>query len=539
MRLRLLKYAPLANRMRSLMRTKAPSVGPRAGARSGMASPLRAGFADDDRGQMLILAGVILVLGFVIVGSTLIQLQNVGEETARLQRESLVDEFTTMLATFNETLGDATAVGNVNVEDFAARLDKVEQDVRVLTTKRGLVLEAERDGSPAAEQEAGVARPSRCANRLDNVDGIVTGVENESRRASIVGVVYRVWITDGQETIQDTVYFRFYPCVVERLYTPLDRFLDSQSMLGTEPPTGFSADPQTNGFAAPGGPVVTVTEYGAGGGPVATYRFAVNDVPSNNNWSQPLKIKGAGNGQYADTSSASNSMLLEFDDPAFVPGSTINSVKLYLRGYVDPLGVGDTFNVTPVLGGVDGIAHTLVPVATPTDISYDITNRRPGGGAWTTADLTNLQVRLKGVDNGVPPTGAWYADNATLAVRAQTTLVYNGHGVFQRTGLPDYDRHWLLMNVTTGSDETVRLDIYNWSLGGGSGDWEPWNAHVSGNGSIPAPGAGPEILRRLYEDYQISSSDIVRVRVFFTAADDTIGASSLIVDELRIKSVLD
>jgi hypothetical protein len=458
----------------------------------------------------------------------------VGEETARLERESLVDEFVALIGTLNETLGDVTDVGNVNVDDFRERLGDIERNVRELTTKRGLVLEAELDGTAQAESEADVDRPSRCANPVRNDGGVIIGVELASRRASIVGVVYRIWITDGQETIEDVIYFRFHQCVVAQLFTPLDAFLAAQSDLATEPPLGFPTGFQYRNDGA----TASLTEQSQFGGAVTTYRFDVGSVASDTDWSQENRIRFGGDGSLTDTGSASNTMLVNFDDPGFT-GAQIESVKLTLRGKVDALAVGDTFELKPVLGGVDGAAQSVIPTAVLTDMSYDITNLRPGGGAWTVTDLTNLQMRMRGVSNGVLPTGKWYADNATLVVRAQTQSIYNGHGVFQRTGLPDYDRHWLLFNATAvpaPAEEEVQLQIYNWSLNGGAGDWEAWNAHVGGSGVL---GAAPaSAVRRLHDGYQISGSDIVRVRFLFNTPNDPT-SSTLTVDELRVKSVLD
>jgi len=190
-----------------------------------------------------------------------------------------------------------------------------------------------------------------------------------------------------------------------------------------------------------------------------------------------------------------------------------------------------------VLNGVNGVPRTLIPLAADTDMVYDITTRRPGGGAWSTADLAALEFRLRGASS-LAPHGPWWVDNMTLVVQAQTAVLHNGHAVFQRTGVPDYDRHWLLMNTTgPASDEPVRLDLYNWTLNDGAGDWEAWNADVGGDGLVPAPGT--PLMRLLQAEHHLSANGIVRVRFTFTDLDDLAGASSLRVDELVVKSALD
>lgn len=95
---------------------------------------------------------------------------------------------------------------------------------------------------------------------------------------------------------------------------------------------------------------------------------------------------------------------------AIPAGSTINSVTIHGRLATSEGANGNYVFMFLRLGGtnVDGPAHDVHPIYIPDWRDFNDTLARPGGGAWTLADLATLEI---GVGVAVPN---FWADCTTL-----------------------------------------------------------------------------------------------------------------------------
>jgi hypothetical protein len=101
-------------------------------------------------------------------------------------------------------------------------------------------------------------------------------------------------------------------------------------------------------------------------------------------------ISSAGNGQAEQYSTGPNSI------PS---GSTINSVSVYSRARKES-GSGATWSVRLYLGAsyTASSAHFF----TTSYVSFTDVLSRPGGGTWTLADLSTVEVRFTGTGSTIP-----------------------------------------------------------------------------------------------------------------------------------------
>jgi hypothetical protein len=82
---------------------------------------------------------------------------------------------------------------------------------------------------------------------------------------------------------------------------------------------------------------------------------------------------------------------------AIPPGDVINSVTVHGRMVHDPVNPASTFRFFLRLGGVESYGPTLNTPDGPTWYDIEQTIARPGGGAWSLADLASLEIGVHSV----------------------------------------------------------------------------------------------------------------------------------------------
>lgn len=170
-------------------------------------------FGKDERGQLLILTGVLLVLGFVVIGTTVVQLRSLEESTSRIQRDGLLDSVDALMSNFNRTVRDSVLIGDTNLTDFKQRTTLGEERLRDTATRSGLYVSiALREDAPTTSWW----RDSRCGGYSTTYtqDGVVVGYDLTTQEETIAGAVYDVHITDGRQSIRMDYYVKIFECML-------------------------------------------------------------------------------------------------------------------------------------------------------------------------------------------------------------------------------------------------------------------------------------------------------------------------------------
>ncbi len=162
--------------------------------------------------------------------------------------------------------------------------------------------------------------------------------------------------------------------------------------------------------------------------PNATMTLRGNAVAQASNWeSENEAVKGTselGNNYAKYKFSNEDTYTANLPSPGS-PTTTVKQVKIHGSGYIKDTQVNDGWRLTGCLPtGCTQISAVFTaasaPAGNPT-FTYDITDLRPGGGAWTWADIENLQVRVTPTvvtdgTNGNANDGQWHLDNLWATV---------------------------------------------------------------------------------------------------------------------------
>lgn len=174
-------------------------------------APVRAGGARRDGGQMLLLSGVLLVLGFVILGTTLVQLQGMEGGTERTQRDNVMRTAEELVAGLNQTIQDSMVIGETNTTSFKETLRGAEASFRDNAVRAGLYASVQLVVDPPQDI---FWRESRCMgyNPDASEGGIIVGWEEGSFDESIAGAVYHIHLTDGKQSFRTDLYVKLLDC---------------------------------------------------------------------------------------------------------------------------------------------------------------------------------------------------------------------------------------------------------------------------------------------------------------------------------------
>ncbi len=160
---------------------------------------------------MLLLSGVLLVLGFVILGTTLVQLQGMDGGTERSQRDNVMRTAEELVAGLNQTIQDSMIIGETNTTSFKETLRGAEDSFRDNAVRAGLYASVQLVVDPPQDI---YWRESRCMgyNPEASEGGIIVGWEAETFEESIAGAVYHIHLTDGKQSFRTDLYVKLLDC---------------------------------------------------------------------------------------------------------------------------------------------------------------------------------------------------------------------------------------------------------------------------------------------------------------------------------------
>ncbi|MBW3582615.1 MAG: hypothetical protein KY455_05895 [Euryarchaeota archaeon] len=358
-------------------------------------------FREDESGQLLILTGVLLVMGFVVVGSTLVQVQTLEESTARLARESILVPFDDLLIKFNQTLRDSVTIGETNVTVFKNTAEHSSDRLRESAIGRGLYLSAEPVKDPSTSL---FWRDARCGAFKEVQDGFVLAYHAETREESIVGAVYEIYATNGDQTMKTQYYVKFYDCLPSTTVTFVDSYIATPNTKGPpETVVDFvNAKSETDGGAA-----ANLTEQVQLDAP--SPGTALADPPTTNvaGWENKNSIKFSdGDIAYkAPGTTAADHFKFNMEVASFPPGDIYTNLVIHLDGwyYEDPVSlyVDDHFDIYATYKGQTIGPFAIQPsnIDPPTPPTVSIPTNPWGNLTWTRAELAATEWDIK-IDEG-------------------------------------------------------------------------------------------------------------------------------------------
>jgi hypothetical protein len=155
-----------------------------------------AGLRGDEEGNLLVLAGVFLVLGFVVLASTVSHMQGRDAADSGAQREGVVMTLEDLLGTLEASLGGLAVKGHTNTTEFGLMKEALERVLQEEAARAGLYIEFVADSSDPSVWR----RPDRCYaySVTETRDGIVVGYAEDDFKKTIAGVSYLIHGTDGK-----------------------------------------------------------------------------------------------------------------------------------------------------------------------------------------------------------------------------------------------------------------------------------------------------------------------------------------------------
>ncbi|MHB8603872.1 MAG: hypothetical protein ACYDCK_01350 [Thermoplasmatota archaeon] len=103
---------------------------------------------DDDRGQLMMLAGIILILAFIVTALTLSQISDLEKQASQEQSSPLLNEYRAVRDKIGSTLADATGTGTDN-GTFKSTFKSIVAGLKGVEQAKGYDVVAFLAGSPA------------------------------------------------------------------------------------------------------------------------------------------------------------------------------------------------------------------------------------------------------------------------------------------------------------------------------------------------------------------------------------------------------
>lgn len=366
-------------------------------------------FREDESGQLLILTGVLLVMGFVVVGSTLVQVQTLEESTARLARESILVPFDDLVLKFNQTLRDSVTIGETNVTVFHNTANHSADRLRESAIGRGLYLSAETVKDPST---AIFWRDARCGAFKEVDDGFIIAYHAETREESIVGAVYEIYATNGDQTMKTQYYVKFYDCLPRTTTTFVDSY---KATPNTKGPPETVVDFVKAKSEMDGGAAANVTEQTVTGTAATTW-ITADEKSVSANWEDKNSIKFSDDESATklSTEGANDYFRFNLDVPA--DAGVFTELVLHVDGWhANGQYTDDHIDIWATLDGKTSGPYEVTTgtsnPSTPPTVSIPL---NPNGvPVWTRAELDRTVWNLTidegplGQDSGVD----WFVDS--------------------------------------------------------------------------------------------------------------------------------
>ncbi len=177
----------------------------------------------DDRGQFLVVSGVLLVLGMMVFASTLITLNANQETGARDQRDLMVAQVDEIVATLDGALLNTVRPGEMNTTDFRSIAQVTQTQVQENAIRSGLFASITLVEDLTELDLALVQQEHRClgvdVDASMDAGGAILGWDLDTLERGIVGAVYEIYVTDGTKSLRIDHYAKLRDCVSEDLQT--------------------------------------------------------------------------------------------------------------------------------------------------------------------------------------------------------------------------------------------------------------------------------------------------------------------------------
>lgn len=174
----------------------------------------------DEKAHLLAISGVILVLGFLTLGSTLVLVNNLEADTIRGQTGIHKDAHRIM-SELNATLNRIMDQGTMEVAYYHNISASLEKEAQQQAAEAGFYASIRLTSEPSTQA---FHRPGRCLGYDPDAStgGVIIGWEDESRQRGIAGAVYEVHMTDGRETLRTDYYVKFFDCLKDVVHTHIE-----------------------------------------------------------------------------------------------------------------------------------------------------------------------------------------------------------------------------------------------------------------------------------------------------------------------------
>lgn len=175
------------------------------------------GSGPGDRGQLLLLSGIILALAFLITALTLNQVANMESQVSREQRAIIIDEFSFLREEINTTLSDLVTSSTSN-STFNDTFDRMVFSIKSVERGHGydlvVVKGAPGYATPATEEDnftaegkkyKGVSFDGHRNFTGEVYDGVNDGILWYD--GEIKGVVVYIYISDEVASMEEVLLF--------------------------------------------------------------------------------------------------------------------------------------------------------------------------------------------------------------------------------------------------------------------------------------------------------------------------------------------
>lgn len=177
----------------------------------------------DERGQFLVVSGVLLVLGMMVFASTLIALDANHEAGERQERDRMVSQVDQIVATLDGALLHTVQPGEMNTTDFRRVAQMTERQVQENAIRSGLFASISLVEDLTELDLALVQQEHRClgvdVDASMEAGGAILGWDLDTLERGIVGAVYEIYVTDGSKSIRIDHYAKLRDCVSEDIQT--------------------------------------------------------------------------------------------------------------------------------------------------------------------------------------------------------------------------------------------------------------------------------------------------------------------------------
>lgn len=338
----------------------------------------------DERGNLLLIAGVLLIVGFTALASSLVHMGTLEETTLRVQEQRLVVPIEGHMAELDAQFVESRA----GLEQNRTRLQVVMR-----SAEAHLIHEAARAGLyvslvPTTDDPSLWRQPERCLgyDPAATGDGLVVGWSVDDLEETIAGVAYSVEATDGSRRMSFLHYVTLEQCTFAAITTTPAAHtasLGSASQSGTEYTLVEVVDPDT---------LVTVWLEA----PIIAESI-VSDY-----WEDEDRIV-AQDGDNAELASSwaalgGNRLFFRVQPPAGLPDETrlenvMANVTAHLRNG------GSSWNVLLEVfypaGDPSPLMSKPIPVTTAAETHSLALPMGPSGAGWTRDELGNTRWQLR------------------------------------------------------------------------------------------------------------------------------------------------